>query len=48
VAIEKMKVDHGGPKNGGGFYGTRSDAKRFSKRLRRGVDRHEIARQRSE
>lgn len=35
----RTKVDHAGAKNGGGFFGTRADAKRVARRLRRAADR---------
>ncbi|MGB0454005.1 MAG: hypothetical protein ACPGJV_09860 [Bacteriovoracaceae bacterium] len=31
----KMKTEHTGAKNGGGFWGTREEAKKSSKKLRR-------------
>jgi hypothetical protein len=36
-----IKSNHNGAKNGGGYWGTRSDAKAVSKRLRRIEDRLE-------
>jgi hypothetical protein len=34
---ERMKPDHNGAKNGGGFWGTRAEAKTMSKKRRRSV-----------
>lgn len=34
-----MKTEHGGAKNGGGYWGRRAEAKRLAKRLRRAEDR---------
>ena len=33
--MRKLKSEHTGPKNGGGHYGKREEAKRLSKRQRR-------------
>ena len=42
--MSKIKTEHNGAKNGGGFWGTRSIAKKISKRLRRIAAKKEIAR----
>lgn len=34
-----VKTEHGGAKNGGGMWTTRSDAKQISKKLRRAKDK---------
>jgi hypothetical protein len=34
-----IKTEHAGAKNGGGFWGPRADAKRYSKRARREADK---------
>jgi phage gp46-like protein len=31
----KVKTEHGGAKNGGGYWGPRTEAKKVSKKLRR-------------
>lgn len=36
-----IKTEHTGAKNGGGFHGTRADAKQMSKRARREADKSE-------
>ncbi|MDD5702704.1 MAG: hypothetical protein PHU23_11720 [Dehalococcoidales bacterium] len=41
----KMKPDHAGAKNGGGYYGYRSEAKENSKVARRKQAKKEIKRQ---
>ena len=33
--MKKLKTEHGGAKNGGGFWGTRAVAKKISKKARR-------------
>lgn len=38
-----IKTEHGGAKNGGGYYGPRSDAKRVSRGLRRKADKDAVA-----
>src|SRR5699024_11667634 len=35
MAISKQETEHSGAKNGGGFWGTREEAKKSSKTLRR-------------
>lgn len=35
-----MRTEHSGAKNGGGYWGTRADAKTKSNKARRGVDKH--------
>lgn len=37
----KLKTEHGGAKNGGGYWGTRADAKRASRKRRRQIDKSE-------
>lgn len=37
-----MKPNHNGPKNGGGHWGKRSEAKRISRKLRRKEDHDRI------
>jgi hypothetical protein len=32
---DKTKTEHSGAKNGGGYWGTREEAKKLSKKLRR-------------
>lgn len=39
VQVTKIKPEHSGAKNGGGYWGTREEAKRLSKKARRGEDR---------
>jgi hypothetical protein len=36
--VSKIKPEHSGAKNGGGYWGTREEAKRLSKKARRGKD----------
>jgi hypothetical protein len=36
--VGKIKPEHSGAKNGGGYWGTREEAKRLSKKARRGED----------
>ncbi len=43
-----IKTEHSGAKNGGGFWGTRSMAKKLSKRLRRIAARKQVDRSRFE
>ncbi len=38
MAWQKIKTEHGGAKNGGGFWGERTDAKRISRKIRRQMD----------
>jgi hypothetical protein len=40
----RIKVEHAGAKNGGGFYGPRAVAKQESKKLRRRLDKREVRR----
>ena len=42
--MSKIKTEHNGAKNGGGFWGTRSVAKKISKSLRRITAKKDIAR----
>ncbi len=42
---QQTKTEHSGAKNGGGYWGTREEAKRISNRLRRGQDRRQVAEQ---
>lgn len=37
-----IKTEHGGAKNGGGHWGKRADAKRFSSKLRRLADKSAV------
>tara|TARA_R110000787_G_scaffold5072_1_gene18851 strand:- start:368 stop:508 length:141 start_codon:yes stop_codon:yes gene_type:complete len=46
--MANIKTEHNGAKNGGGFWGTRSAAKKISKRLRRILAKKEIDRSRYE
>lgn len=46
--MASIKTEHSGAKNGGGFWGTRSIAKKVSKRLRRIAARKEIERSKFE
>jgi hypothetical protein len=39
VAYEVKKTEHAGAKNGGGYWGTRADAKKGSKKARRANDK---------
>lgn len=39
----KMKTEHAGAKNGGGYWGTRSEAKKISRRHRRESDKREVS-----
>jgi hypothetical protein len=41
----KIKTEHGGAKNGGGYWGTREDAKVASRKLRRRYHKSEILQQ---
>ena len=43
-----IKTEHNGAKNGGGYWGTRKQAKKISKRLRRIFGKYEIERSRYE
>jgi hypothetical protein len=38
---KKVKTEHAGAKNGGGFWGRRREAKQLSKKLRRARDKKE-------
>lgn len=38
-----IKTEHGGAKNGGGYWGRRVVAKAVSRKLRRENDKHEVA-----
>ena len=38
-----IKTEHAGPKNGGGYWGRRAEAKAVSKRRRRANDKRAIA-----
>ena len=38
----KLKTEHAGAKNGGGYWGKRADAKRMSSHMRRRHDRIEV------
>ena len=42
--MSSIKTEHNGAKNGGGFWGTRREAKKISKRLRRILGKQEIER----
>lgn len=42
MAISKERTEHAGAKNGGGFWGTRAEAKESSKTLRRINGRRQI------
>ncbi len=37
--LQLIKTEHNGAKNGGGYYGTRDEAKKISKKLRRRVSK---------
>lgn len=39
MSYGSQKTEHAGAKNGGGFWGKRDDAKRYSKKKRRAADR---------
>lgn len=39
---KKTKTEHSGGKNGGGYWGTREEAKNVSKKIRRKNDEQEI------
>ena len=39
-----IKTEHGGAKNGGGYYGTRREAKDYSRKLRRAADKRAVRR----
>jgi hypothetical protein len=45
MALDKVKPDHNGAKNGGGAFCCREDAKRASNKIRRRMDRREVAAQ---
>lgn len=38
----RLRTEHAGAKNGGGFWGPREDAKRVSRRVRRRRDRKAV------
>lgn len=38
----KMKTEHGGAKNGGGYWGKRAEAKKISRKHRREKEKREI------
>lgn len=40
MSSRKIKTEHNGAKNGGGYWGTREEAKHKSKRARRLEDRN--------
>lgn len=42
---DKIKTEHAGAKNGGGYWGLRIEAKQVSKKLRRRKDTLEVAAQ---
>jgi len=46
--MANVKTEHNGAKNGGGYWGTRTIAKKVSKRLRRILAKKEIERSRYE
>jgi len=46
--MANIKTEHNGAKNGGGYWGTRKQAKKISKRLRRIFGKYEIERSRYE
>tara|TARA_Y100000310_G_scaffold296859_1_gene329461 strand:+ start:84 stop:269 length:186 start_codon:yes stop_codon:yes gene_type:complete len=48
LPMAAIKTEHSGAKNGGGFWGTRSMAKKLSKRLRRIAARKQVDRSRFE
>lgn len=37
--MKKIKTEHNGAKNGGGYWGKRAEAKRISKKLRRAASK---------
>ena len=41
----KVKTEHAGPKNGGGYWGLRVEAKKISRKLRRRRNRSAIKEQ---
>lgn len=43
----KLKTEHAGAKNGGGYWGHRNDAKRFSRKARRRREREMLRDQRT-
>jgi hypothetical protein len=45
MANPKLKSEHGGAKNGGGYWGTRYDAKKYSKKERRLNSKKEVSEQ---
>ena len=44
--MANIKTEHNGAKNGGGYWGTRKQAKKISKRLRRIFGKYEVERSR--
>jgi hypothetical protein len=42
---QQTKTEHSGAKNGGGYWGTREEARQTSNRLRREQDRRQVAEQ---
>ena len=40
--VKTVKTEHSGAKNGGGFWGKRTHAKRLSKKLRRRQNKQKI------
>ena len=43
MANGKIKTEHTGAKNGGGYWGTRKEAKTYSKKARRSADKKAAA-----
>lgn len=41
----KTNTEHAGAKNGGGYWGKRQEAKRYSKKIRRNKDKIEITKE---
>jgi hypothetical protein len=46
LGSRKMKTEHAGAKNGGGYWGLRAEAKSASKKRRRRSGKHEASAQR--
>ena len=42
---KNTKSEHSGAKNGGGYWGTREEAKKVSKKIRRANDKKEVKEQ---
>lgn len=42
MAYKVKKTEHGGAKNGGGFWGTRAEAKKASSKIRRQLVKKEL------